>query len=1312
MASEYDGHVKIAVELDSKPLEKDVSKAKDNLEKEVSKPVKVKVEAEADTSGVKKEVENIKKEVESVQKTSVTINTGMDTKSVDESLKTLQNVQTALNDIYGKSVQNANDFDGKLGKINQQLLKQVTTANNLDVSLQNILRGETEPKSIQNLEKDLKSLRKEAESTGNQIDSYENKLQSFVQEHTEISVQNGKTVERMGELTKAEQAQFDSLNALVEAGIQKYSELELKISGIKSRISELKANPQLTDEFQQLSASLKNSEAEIVRLKNEMEGLGAAAADYRIGESGHLTESEAQAVNDLTEKNKELTQSTQEVASKMQQKNSTLKSQTAATQKDSAASKVLTSVLNGLKGAVMAVLAGLTSLGKSGASSLNKVKNGIISGIKKPLTSALSTLSVFGKKSPNIIDTFVKRTKRLILTVFIWRQLRKAITAVFNGFKEGISNYIKWDSALSKSTARLKDTASQLKNALGSALAPIVQTFIPYLQQLADWLVTVADKFAQFTAALSGKSTYAKAKAITTATEALEDNAQAADDAKKSLASFDELEVQTSSETSKGTDTTGVADMFEETPIDSDLLDYVDSLRDKINGLLDALKTMRDELKKAIEDVIKLFISGDWDNLLTPLTQLFTKWLKNINWSSIKKQAQVLGKRLAQILNSIFKDLDFAYTLGKTLAEGINTALEFAYAFLTTFDFYQFGAWLGTGLNGVIENLDWALLGKVLGASLNGIVDIALGFLDTTHWDLLGQGIATTINNFFKEINWYNVGLLIATGLNSLGTVVLNLLVYTDWGNIGKSLMTALLSAITNFDGATWGAIIAESINSLAEFIIGFFVPSSFRELGEQIRTTIQDLIDTAIADINTDEIGQALYNLVGSAVEFALGLLGADDDFVLFPDGYSIFPDDEESFTTKLSKYFNIDDYSTQLSLTLNNLVSIFSGAFDSIGKVVKDSWDNIIEPVLKTLATTGLPLVLKFCTSASESLAVLGKDAKTVFDSLWSDAVEPNLELIVKMFDDMATSINNNWDDTIQPVFDLFNDAVGDLGDKFDSFWNTTVKPILDNLNTNLNDLWDNHLKDLFDKVLYFIGKIADDTQLLWDKTLSPIVDWLINEFSAPIKNIINIIVDSATTGIETIIGVISGIIDVLSGIIDFVTGVFTGDLDKAMEGLHEMLAGYVKIIASLFEGLINGIIDMINGMISLVVDGVNNYLDKWNATFEYFGSDKKINTFDKFKISHVSLGNIPGLAQGTVIPPSMNEFIARLGDNNTDTEIVSPLETMKQAFMEALSEAGMTGGADVNVYLQGDADGIFKVVRTENSKWKKQHNGVGAF
>jgi hypothetical protein len=103
--------------------------------------------------------------------------------------------------------------------------------------------------------------------------------------------------------------------------------------------------------------------------------------------------------------------------------------------------------------------------------------------------------------------------------------------------------------------------------------------------------------------------------------------------------------------------------------------------------------------------------------------------------------------------------------------------------------------------------------------------------------------------------------------------------------------------------------------------------------------------------------------------------------------------------------------------------------------------------------------------------------------------------------------------------------------------------------------------------------------------------------------------------------------------------------------------------------FEAAVNGIIILFENAINFIVDSLNKIsfdIPDWLGG-GHFG----------ISLSRAQLGrvSIPRLAQGTVVPPN-KEFMAILGDNTKEHEIVSPVSTMKQAFMEAMVEMGGTG------------------------------------
>lgn len=85
--------------------------------------------------------------------------------------------------------------------------------------------------------------------------------------------------------------------------------------------------------------------------------------------------------------------------------------------------------------------------------------------------------------------------------------------------------------------------------------------------------------------------------------------------------------------------------------------------------------------------------------------------------------------------------------------------------------------------------------------------------------------------------------------------------------------------------------------------------------------------------------------------------------------------------------------------------------------------------------------------------------------------------------------------------------------------------------------------------------------------------------------------------------------------------------------------------------------------------------------------------------------SQANIPGLAQGGLVPPG-DPFFAVLGDNKKEVEVVSPYSTIKQAAGEAVREnlpARQGGSSTANLYLDGTKVGraIFPYIQGEATR-----------
>lgn len=123
---------------------------------------------------------------------------------------------------------------------------------------------------------------------------------------------------------------------------------------------------------------------------------------------------------------------------------------------------------------------------------------------------------------------------------------------------------------------------------------------------------------------------------------------------------------------------------------------------------------------------------------------------------------------------------------------------------------------------------------------------------------------------------------------------------------------------------------------------------------------------------------------------------------------------------------------------------------------------------------------------------------------------------------------------------------------------------------------------------------------------------------------------------------------------------------------------------------KGVINNILSGIERMANGVINGVNSVIGalnglKFTIPATPFSDEMSIG----LNIPTLRNISIPKLATGTVVPPN-REFMAVLGDNKKEPEVVSPLSTMRQALREELQALGITSGSNqtlvIKLYLDG--------------------------
>ena len=130
-----------------------------------------------------------------------------------------------------------------------------------------------------------------------------------------------------------------------------------------------------------------------------------------------------------------------------------------------------------------------------------------------------------------------------------------------------------------------------------------------------------------------------------------------------------------------------------------------------------------------------------------------------------------------------------------------------------------------------------------------------------------------------------------------------------------------------------------------------------------------------------------------------------------------------------------------------------------------------------------------------------------------------------------------------------------------------------------------------------------------------------------------------------------------------------------------------------ADLGKKAINGLLGVIESGLNWIIDKINSFIGGLSkivgAVGDVIGVDWNIPKIPKVRI--------PRLAQGAVIPPN-REFMAILGDNKRENEIVSPVSTIKQAVAEVLAQANIGGGFNgrIEVPVIIDSREIARAVR----------------
>lgn len=560
---------------------------------------------------------------------------------------------------------------------------------------------------------------------------------------------------------------------------------------------------------------------------------------------------------------------------------------------------------------------------------------------------------------------------------FLIRKLRSAIIdaykdmAQINGGANGVN------TALSS----LVSSLTYLRNAWAAAFSPILTYVAPALSALADMLASVGNAVAHFMAVLTGQKVVVQAtKANVNYAASLDKSGNAAGkSAKKNkknakslqdyLNPLDEIsKFNKENDNDSGAGGGGGGGGGGLTP-------------DMQFQEVEAKSDWAERLKKAWAegaDAMYDFFYEVGRNCGIKLRD----GLNNIPWDKIKKGAKKIAYGIAGFINGFVETPGLWQAVGRTLGEGINTALVF--------------------LNSLLKKI---------------------------HWDSIGKAFSTALQTAFQTINWKGVGEFISNLIIAGLDLIRGLVEGIDWYQLPRDILKAIKDVVTGFN---WSGV-TSSFFRLAGAIIGGLAAAAVsvaKLIKEKVVNPIINKIKEVFASAKKKgwiQTGKDILNGILEGVKSAIKSIGTwlkknvFDPFVKgFKSTFKIASPSKAPEIRNVGKFIwegllegMLNAAKNFASWLKNNILTLVSKAFEPIRKI----WEGIKDRKAK-LDTTWNDFKKKGLQWVHDTWDWF-KDKSKKLTTTWKDFAKKSLEWVSSTWKGITSktdTITTKWSDKIK--------------------------------------------------------------------------------------------------------------------------------------------------------------------------------------------------------------------------------------------------------------------------------------------------------
>lgn len=364
---------------------------------------------------------------------------------------------------------------------------------------------------------------------------------------------------------------------------------------------------------------------------------------------------------------------------------------------------------------------------------------------------------------------------------------------------------------------------------------------------------------------------------------------------------------------------------------------------------------------------------------------------------------------------------------------------------------------------------------------------------------------------------------------------------------------------------------------------------------------------------------------------------------------------------------FFTVQEMLGDTGVTFDTIMTSVQDIFSVTWSILSNIWDGAGQPLLCA--------IMEAASFLLEHMGAITGGIHTEFQLLWDiceqiwasvgcplyEATRQTMQILMENWDTIACGIGDSfrtlweicstlWFSIGKPMWDLISHVIGEVAGIFSGHMGDIVS-FFGQATAGISDTWTNHLKPVFDAIGDFLNNfLVPVFKFAFDVVIGPLV-----------SNVFDTIQKLWTGTLKP----------VFDGICDFLLGVFTGDWNKALTGI-------LNIVTGIFNGIKTAVQKPMDLVKDIVASAVDFILDKFNFNWE----------FPKLKLPHFSINgsfslsppSVPTLgidwyAKGGILedptafginPATGNVMVG----GEAGPEAVAPIETLQQYVGEAVA------------------------------------------